>query len=146
MSIGIRPHHALCAQFFVGKGCSESFVTHMYGILSELKEDSAVVTLVDGCDAICEGCPNHREGVCETDEKVRAIDRRAIEAMGLRFFDTLPWRELSETAKQRIILPGSARMATNRRPESMRIGRGNGRAFEQSAARGLYNPEISVVI
>lgn len=107
MSIGIRPHHALCAQFFVGKGYSESLVTHMYGILSELKEDGAVVTLVDGCDAICEGCPNHREGVCETDEKVRAIDRRAIEAMGLRFFDTLPWRELSETAKQRIILPGT---------------------------------------
>ena len=104
-SLNLRPHHALCAQFFEGKGYSEAFVAHMYGVLKEL-ECGAAVTLVDGCDAICAGCPNERDGACETDEKVRAIDRRAIEAMGVRFGDTLPWRDLSALAKDRIIAVG----------------------------------------
>jgi hypothetical protein len=56
-SLKLRPHHALRAQFFEGKGYSEAFVAHMYGILSEL-DRGASVTFVDGCDAICAGCPN----------------------------------------------------------------------------------------
>ena len=101
-SMKLRPHHALCAQFFEGKGYSEAFVAHMYAILEKL-ERGGIVALTDGCDAICAGCPNMQNGVCETDEKVRAIDRRAIEAMGVRFGDTLPWRDLSSLAKDRII-------------------------------------------
>ena len=101
----LRPHHALCAQFFEGKGYSEAFVAHMYGVLAALERDG-VVTLTDECDAICAGCPNNKGGVCETDEKVKAIDRRAIEAMGVRFGDTLPWRELSTLAKEKIVAAG----------------------------------------
>ena len=104
-SFPIRPHHALCAQFFAGKGYSETFVAHMYEMLSAL-DRGADVTLTDACDAICAACPNLRNGVCETDEKVRAIDARAIGEMGLSFGDTLPWRELKALAKDRIILKG----------------------------------------
>ena len=104
-NLKLRPHHALCAQFFEGKGYSEAFVAHMYGVLSEL-EHGGIVTLTDGCDAICAGCPNEQNGVCETDEKVKAIDRRAIEAMGLSFGDTLPWRDLSTLARERILAAG----------------------------------------
>ena len=104
-SLKLRPHHALCAQFFEGKGYSEQFVRHMYATLETL-DCGASATLVDGCDAICAGCPNNRNGVCETDEKVRAIDRRAIEEMGIRFGDTLSWRDLSTLAKERIIAAG----------------------------------------
>ena len=105
-SIQLRPHHALCAQFFEGKGYSEAFVGHMYSVLAEL-ERGGIVTLTDGCDAICSRCPNNRDGVCETDEKVKAIDRRAIEAMGLRIGETLPWRALSALAKERIVAAGT---------------------------------------
>ena len=104
-SMKLRPHHALCAQFFEGKGYSETFVAHMYGVLSEL-DRGASVTLVDGCDAICAGCPNDRDGVCETEEKVKAIDRRAIEAMDLSFGDTLPWRDLSALVREKIVAAG----------------------------------------
>ena len=104
--IRLRPHHALCAQFFEGKGYSEAFVAHMYAILSEL-DSGAAVTLTDGCDAICAGCPNNKDGVCETDEKVRAIDRRTIEAMGLHVSDRLPWHALSALAKYRIVAEGT---------------------------------------
>ena len=104
-SMKLRPHHALCAQFFEGKGYSEQFVAHTYGVLSAL-EHGACVTLTDGCDCICSGCPNNRNGVCETDEKVRAIDRRAMEAMRLSCGDTLSWRDLSALAKDRVVLSG----------------------------------------
>ncbi len=106
-SLQLRPHHALCAQFFEGKGYSEAFVGHMRAILAALGGDGASVTLTGDCDAICSRCPNNRDGVCETDEKVKAIDRRAIEAMGLSFGETLPWRALSALAKEKILAAGT---------------------------------------
>ena len=48
----IRPHHALCAQFFVGKGYSEQFVEHMCRVLAELGRNGALVTLTVECDDI----------------------------------------------------------------------------------------------
>lgn len=101
----LRPHHALCAQFFVGKGYSEAFVAHMRRVLTALDHPGACVSLVDACDGICADCPNNRNGVCETDAKVRAIDRRALAAMGLSFGDTLLWRDLCELAKRKILTP-----------------------------------------
>lgn len=107
--IGLRPHHALCAHFFVGNGYSEAFVAHMYRTLATLNRDGAAVTLTDGCDAICAGCPNNPSGICEADEKVRAIDRRAVAAMGLHIGDALPWRSLCRSAERNIITPGRLR-------------------------------------
>ena len=102
----LRPHHALCAQFFVGKGYSEQFVAHMYRVLSELSRDEALVTLTDECDDICTACPNQRSGSCETAAKVAAIDRRAADAMGLKVGDTLSWRDICAIARRQIIEPG----------------------------------------
>jgi len=102
----LRPHHALCAQFFTGHGYSEQFVAHMRRTLDTLNR-GASVTLVNGCDCICAGCPNNQNGVCETDEKVRAIDRRVLDATGLSFGDTLPWRDLCALAQERIIVLGA---------------------------------------
>ena len=48
----IRPHHALCAQFFEGKGYSERFVGHMYQILAdrltEVCQDCEWIALCSG--------------------------------------------------------------------------------------------------
>lgn len=104
--IPLRPHHALCAQFFKGYGYSEAFTEHMRCTLDTLN-GGASVTLVNGCDCICAGCPNNRDGVCLTDEKVKAIDRRMLDAAGLHFGDTLPWRDLCALAQKRIIAPGT---------------------------------------
>ena len=102
----LRPHHALCAQFFTGHGYSEAFTEHMRRTLGALN-DGASVTLVNGCDCICAGCPNNRNGVCETDEKVNVIDCRTLDAAGLAFGDTLPWRDLCALAEEKIIAPGA---------------------------------------
>ena len=102
----IRPHHALCAQFFIGKGYSPQFVEHMYRTLQELGQEGSKVVLTDGCDHICTACPNNIGGVCETDDKVRAIDGRALEAMGLKYGDSVQWRELCTLAKKNVIDSG----------------------------------------
>lgn len=107
--IWLRPHHALCAQFFAGKGYSRAFVENMRAMLTALGGGDTEVALTDGCDAICAACPNNNGGLCVTDEKVRGIDERAAEAMGLRIGDTLPWRELCERARREIIRPGALR-------------------------------------
>ena len=105
----LRPHHALCAQFFVGKGYDERFVQHMSAVLAALNGGDAAVTLTDGCDVICAACPHKVGGTCDTEEKVRGIDERAVEALALRFGDTLPWRALCERAQREIIRPGKLR-------------------------------------
>ena len=107
--IRLRPHHALCARFFVGKGYSEAFVENMRNILAALDGGETAVTLTNGCDAICAACPHSNGGTCATEKKVRGIDQRAMEALGLRIGDTLPWRELCEIAEREIIRPGKLR-------------------------------------
>ena len=105
----IRPHHVLCAHFFVGKGYSEGFVAHMRQTLAELGRDGAAVTLTDGCDELCAACPNNHGGVCETETKVRAIDGRTIAAMGLHFGDKAAWSDLCASAEGGILKPGHLR-------------------------------------
>lgn len=105
----IRPHHVLCAHFFVGKGYSERFVAHMEQTLAELGRDGAAVTLTDGCDELCSACPNNHGGVCETETKVRAIDGRAIAAMQLHFGDTAAWSDLCARAERGILAQGLLR-------------------------------------
>ena len=102
----IRPHHALCAQFFIGKGYSPEFVEHMYRTLDNLGQEGSQVILTDGCDHICTKCPNNIDGICKTEARVRAIDGRALEAMGLKYGDVIQWRELCDHARKNVIVPG----------------------------------------
>ena len=99
----LRPHHALCIRFFVGKGYSEKFVRHMTAVVEKLQRDDPVVTLAGGCDVICEKCPHNRGGACDTSDKVRAIDDRALSAMELHVGETLRWHDLYRRAYDRII-------------------------------------------
>lgn len=104
--IFLRPHHALCAAFFEGKGYDERFVRHMQKTLDMLERDDPEVLLTDGCDELCSACPNRENGQCVTDRKVRGIDERAAAAMEVKTGETLTWRELSEKAKEKVILSG----------------------------------------
>ena len=105
-SIKLRPHHALCAQFFEGKGYSDQFTKHMSSVLTALKNTDAVITLTSDCDCICAECPNQIGGVCTSEEKVKGIDRRAINKMGLDFGETVLWSRLCGLAVQTIIRQG----------------------------------------
>ena len=105
----LRPHHAVCAQFFEGNGYSDQFTAHMRSVLEKLKSTDAAVTLTGECDCICAKCPNQSNGVCTSDEKVKGIDRRAITKMGLDFGETVRWSRLCGLAVRTIILSGQLR-------------------------------------
>ncbi len=105
-SLSLRPHHALCAQFFEGKGYSERFVENMREVLACLNNENPAIRLTVGCDVLCSACPNRVGGVCLTDEKVRGIDGRALEALKLKAGETIPWNKLSERAERDIIRAG----------------------------------------
>ena len=105
-NMSVRPHHAICAHFFAGKDYNEQFVEHMYRILTMLKNDNSSVTLTSECDCICSKCPNNNNGKCTADEKVRKIDSRTIEILGMNFGNSLTWRELCETTERKIIITG----------------------------------------
>ena len=102
----IRPHHVLCAHFFIGKGYDEQFVEHMKKTLAALNHSGAAVTLTSECDELCRQCPNNQNGVCDADCKVRAIDRRVIEALWIHFGETVLWSDLYLLAERRILEPG----------------------------------------
>lgn len=108
MSIPLRPHHALCLRFFIGEGYSEGFVRHMYEVKARLAPDTCV-TLTDGCDIVCEACPHRIGNVCETAQKVAAIDRRVMDAAGLCFGDAVCFSELSARAGEKILCAGKLR-------------------------------------
>ena len=104
-AITLRPHHAVCAQFFEGKGYSDQFTKHMRSVLAALKSTDPVVTITGGCDCICAECPNQINGVCTSDEKVKGIDRRAVNKMDLDFGVSVRWSRLCSLAVQTIIRP-----------------------------------------
>lgn len=98
----IRPHHGLCLQFFEGKGYSEGFTAHMGQVKKALERDGQIL-ITESADEICQCCPNLREGVCVSDEKVRLYDRRVLEKCGLNQGETLSWKEFSGLVRGKII-------------------------------------------
>ncbi len=103
--IRLRPHHGLCLQFFQGKGYSERFTAHM-GKVKAMAEDHGEIRLTTGKDEICGHCPNLKNGVCITDDKVQRYDRQVLELCGLRGTETLSWEEFSLLIRQKILLAG----------------------------------------
>lgn len=95
----LRPHHALCLRFFIGRGYSDGFVAGMAGVQKYLRENpNQPIVLTGGTDEICALCPNNRRGVCETSEKSARYDKKCLAAFGLSIGRVLPWRELEQTA------------------------------------------------
>ena len=105
--IRLRPHHALCLRHFAGKGYSEEFVKNMTQLHRRLNSGARqMVQIIMHRDSICGPCPHEHNGVCDTEEKVRALDRGVAEACGLRSGQWLPWSELCELIDQYVMPDG----------------------------------------
>ena len=102
-SLPVRPHHALCMQFFRGVGYNARFVDNTYKLLDTLGENDPIITLTVGCDSFCAACPNKSGTYCKDEEKVSAIDRRTLELLSQSSGDRLHWSELFSRARERII-------------------------------------------
>lgn len=99
----LRPHHLLCIHGFKGKGYSEAFVENMQVIIDQLKEDTEMeIQLTIGGDMICVECPKHvsdqspscQYGTCVNEERITALDSRALEALGLSEGERYTFKEV----------------------------------------------------
>ncbi|WP_411675806.1 DUF1284 domain-containing protein [Caproicibacter sp.] len=107
----LRPHHALCLRFFVGKGYGDDFVSGMAAVQNRLREHPGDrVVLTGGADRVCARCPNNAGGVCESAEKSSRYDEKCLSAFGLTIGQTLTWSELEQIAL-RVVLSPAARAA-----------------------------------
>jgi hypothetical protein len=75
----LRPHHALCALFFEGKGYSQVFIENMKAFLAD---PTRMLQITSGCDALCQACPHNLNGLCDEETKVSLFDRRTLNLTG----------------------------------------------------------------
>ena len=98
----LRPHHALCIQFFCGNGYSKEFTENMQCIIDIINKQTKVkVTL--GKDMLCEKCPNLKNGKCVSDKKVSDYDNKVLELCRFNYGDIISAEQFFSQAKEKII-------------------------------------------
>ncbi len=109
MIIHLRPHHGMCLYYFQGKGYSGEFVRNMSEYKHLLETENPLVQITEGMDDLCAKCPNNRDGICTSQEKVLAYDSAVLDACGLSFRTVLPYNDFSELVQEEILLSGKRR-------------------------------------
>lgn len=102
-AIEIRPHHGLCAEFFVGKGYSGEFTENMAAVLKTLAENNPQVIPKADTDLICGHCPNNVCGNCTSSEKVLRYDKKVLELCGIAEGTVLFWEDYRRLLREKII-------------------------------------------
>lgn len=100
--IEIRAHHGMCLSYFEGKGYSNDFVSHMSDIQKEL-EKNPKVRIKNRTDEICRCCPNKKEDICETEEKVNAYDNQVMDLCGLKLGEEMNWNFFRLLVEEKIL-------------------------------------------
>lgn len=104
--IKIRPHHGLCAEFFVGKGYSGEFTENMAATLKALAENNPQIVPKADTDLICGHCPNNAGNFCKSGKKVLRYDKRVLELCGIAEGTVLFWEEYRRLLREKIIGAG----------------------------------------
>ena len=98
----LRPHHFMCIQMFTGHGYNTEFTSHMEQIIEMLSDETAIL-IQEGCDEICEKCPNREQNNCRDYDKVRRLDDDVKDACGISYGDKIMWMDISSTVRERIL-------------------------------------------
>ena len=101
----LRAHHGMCLAFFEGKGYSDTFTVHMGKILKQM-EDNPKLQIITESDMICRKCPNLKNHVCSTPDKVKEYDRQVLLCCGLKEDAEISWQEFSGLVKEKILAKG----------------------------------------
>ncbi|MGL4800205.1 MAG: DUF1284 domain-containing protein [Cellulosilyticaceae bacterium] len=81
----LRPHHINCIFFYEGKGYSQEFVAQMNEMVAHLQmHPEQKIVLQKANDSLCLACPNLKEEVCLSDERIKQLDDSTLEAYGLQ--------------------------------------------------------------
>ena len=101
----LRPHHALCALFFEGRGYSEAFIENMTAFVADLSQR---VYVTGRCDTLCQACPNNINGQCSDEAKVALFDQRTRNLCSETFRDDQPQSlsELCQIVFERVLQQG----------------------------------------
>lgn len=67
--VRLRAHHGMCLAFFEGKGYSRGFTSNMEKVKNCFKDETEVELCMEK-DVICSACPNLKNGICATADKV----------------------------------------------------------------------------
>lgn len=108
--IKIRPHHGLCAEFFVGKGYSGEFTENMAATLKVLAENNPQIVPKADTDLICGHCPNNKENCCTSGEKVLRYDKKVLELCGIAEGTVLFWEDYRRLLREKIISAGKMKV------------------------------------
>lgn len=101
--MNLRPHHLLCIQKFTGHGYNESFTAHMTSTVEALTDKPMTqITVTQGCDDLCQMCPNNIKGSCASLQKVALMDSGVLRVCELAYGENIPWRHLADRAHERI--------------------------------------------
>lgn len=95
----IRPHHALCINFFEGKGYSPEFTANMTAVIKVLESENPVVEITTGHDVICRCCP-----CTDCHGKALSYDLKVLDICGIS--GNILWKDLKKIIYKKIISAG----------------------------------------
>lgn len=107
----IRAHHIFCIQGFIGKGYSEQFIENMENIIVKLNRCNPLIEVTNAPDCICTACPrleiidsqstNDKIKLigCEVETKVKMLDKKVADALGIDFEEHYRYSELLKKMK-----------------------------------------------
>lgn len=106
--IPLRAHHLLCLLGFQGIGYTADFIKNFQKVKRLIEQHPDMeIEVVDTCDVICIACPNVQGGECfksglKLNRKVKEIDYRVMERLGIRPGDRFKAKELYALVKEKI--------------------------------------------
>lgn len=98
----LRPHHFMCIQMFTGHGYNAEFTSHMEQKIKMLSDETTIL-VKEGCDDICQKCPNREDNACREFEKVRRLDEGVMAACGIEYRDEFEWNDISSVVREQIL-------------------------------------------
>ena len=93
----LRPHHINCLFFYEGKGYSKQFVENMNCIVEHLRNNpEQMIVLEKQNDSLCGVCPNLKENLCISSDKIGSLDQATLENYGLKEDEIYSFQEIKE--------------------------------------------------
>ncbi len=81
----LRPHHLLCTQSYEGKGYNKEFIDNMNKKIEILRYKKGFKIKIESVlDDLCHSCPNKEGQVCNTETKVRTMDKKVLKYFDLK--------------------------------------------------------------
>ena len=100
----LRAHHLLCIQKFTGHGYDAKFTAHMTAVCDALRQlPESPVLLIDRCDTLCTACPHRVGDLCDSAEKVSALDAAVCRVCGLQTDTVYSWAQLREISRTAVL-------------------------------------------